>query len=65
MLAFFDNADYKVQGVGEAVMDKWIIEPDLELATPEQAKKLAALRAEAEGLRAELANRDLDAELLA
>jgi Protein of unknown function (DUF1553)/Protein of unknown function (DUF1549)/Planctomycete cytochrome C len=65
MMAFFDNADYKVQGVGDAVMDKWIIEPDLELATPEQAKKLAPLRVEAEGLRAELANKDLDAELLA
>jgi hypothetical protein len=65
MMAFFDNADYKVQGVGEAVMDKWIVEPELELATPEQAKKLAALRAEADGLRAELKDKDLAAELLA
>jgi Protein of unknown function (DUF1553)/Protein of unknown function (DUF1549)/Planctomycete cytochrome C len=65
MMAFFDNADYKVQGVGEAVMDKWIVEPDLELATPDQAKKLVGLRAEAEGLRSELENKKLDAELLA
>jgi hypothetical protein len=65
MMAFFDNADYRVQGVGEAVMDKWIMEPDLELATPEQAKNLAALRAEAVALRSELENKELEAELLA
>ena len=32
MLAFFDNADYRVEGLGEGVMDKWIVEPELELA---------------------------------
>ncbi len=65
MLAFFDNADYHVQGLGEEVMDKWIVEPDLELATPEQARKLASLRAEAESLRADLEGKDLEAELWA
>jgi hypothetical protein len=65
MMAFFDNADYRVQGVGEEVMDKWIVEPDLELATPDQAKKLVALRAEAEGLRSEVKGKDLEAELVA
>ncbi len=65
MMAFFDNAEYRVQGVGEEVMDKWIVEPDLELATPEQAKELLVLRAEAEALRSELKSKDLEAELLA
>src|SRR5262249_56592965 len=37
MLAFFDNAEYRVEGSGPKVMDKWIVEPELELATPEQA----------------------------
>ncbi len=35
MMAFFDNAEYRVQGLGEVVTDKWIVEPDLELAPPE------------------------------
>ena len=65
MLAFFDNADYHVQGVGEEVMDKWIVEPDLELTTPEQAAKVAALRGEAERLHGDLKSKDLEAELLA
>jgi hypothetical protein len=47
------------------VVDKWIVEPDLELASPEQAKRLLALRAEAEALRSDLKNKDLDAELVA
>ena len=65
MMAFFDNADYHVAGVGEAVMDKWIVEPELELATPEQAARRTVLVAEADRLRAEIRGRDLDAELLA
>ena len=63
MLAFFDNADYRVQGLGEEVMDKWIVEPELELPTAEQATRRAALRAEAERLRFELESKDLEAEL--
>ena len=65
MMAFFDNADYRVAGVGEAVMDKWIVEPELELATPEQAARRAVLVAEADRLRAEVTGKDLEAELLA
>lgn len=63
MLAFFDNGDYRVQGKGEVVMDKWIAEPELELTTAEIAAKRAVLRAEAERLEAEVQVRNLDAEL--
>src|SRR5258706_11829092 len=37
MLAFFNNAEYRTQGEGPAVVDKWIIEPDLAVPTPEKA----------------------------
>ena len=47
MLAFFDNADYRVQGLGEVVRDKWIVEPELELPTPE-AKGATRARLEAD-----------------
>ena len=43
MLAFFDNADYRVEGLGEVVRDKWIVEPELELAPDEVLKKRDAL----------------------
>ncbi len=46
MLAFFDNGEYRVEGLGPRVMDKWIAEPELELPTPEQAARQAALDAE-------------------
>ncbi len=65
MLAFYDNAEYSVYGQGEEVVDRWIVEPDLELATPEQAKRREALRREAESLRLEIEGRDLEAELAA
>ena len=51
LLAFFDNGEYRVHGEGEKVVDRWIVEPELELATPEQARRRAALRREAEALR--------------
>src|SRR5258706_4620083 len=54
MLAFFNNADYRVQGEGPTVVDKWIIEPDLEVPTPEQAVKRDALDAEIARLKARL-----------
>ena len=54
MLAFFDNGEYAVHGQGEEVVDRWIVEPELELPTPEQAKRREALRREAETLRLEI-----------
>jgi mono/diheme cytochrome c family protein len=46
MLAFFDNGEYRVEGAGPRVMDKWIAEPDLELATEAQAARKKALEDE-------------------
>ncbi len=63
MLAFFDNVQYRVQGQGEVVMDKWIVEPDLELTTPEIAERRAQLRAESERLQSDVQSRNLDEEL--
>ncbi len=37
LLAFFDNAQYEVMNEGQG--ERWIREPELELATPEQEKK--------------------------
>ena len=65
LLAFFNNGEYRVHGEGEKVVDRWIVEPELELATPEQARRREALRREAEALRAEIEARDLDAEIAA
>jgi len=65
MLAFYDNAEYAVYGQGEEVVDRWIVEPELELPTPEQAKRREALRREADFLGLEVDGRDLEAELAA
>ena len=65
MLAFYDNVEYATFGQGAEVVDRWIIEPELELPAPEQAKRRTALRLEAETLRFEVENRDLLAELRA
>jgi hypothetical protein len=65
MLAFFDNADYRVEGLGEVVRDKWIVEPDLELASPERLKERDALKAEADALKKTIDTAGLDAELAA
>jgi mono/diheme cytochrome c family protein len=43
MLAFFDNGEYTVKGQGPRVVDSWIVEPELELPTPEQAERKKAL----------------------
>ena len=51
LLAFFDNADYRVEGLGEVVRDKWIVEPELELAPAEVLKTRDTLKAEAEALK--------------
>ena len=65
-LAFFDNGEYGVHGMdGEEIVDRWIHEPELELATPAEAEHREALRREAKALRAEIASRDLDTEIAA
>ena len=48
-LAFFDNAQYKAQNLGQG--EGWILEPEIELPTPEQEKKSSELRAEIEQLQ--------------
>jgi cytochrome c553 len=65
MLAFFDNAEYRVQGLGEKVVDKWIVEPELEFPTEEQAAKRTALRAEIAKLTAIVEKTDLTRALRA
>jgi hypothetical protein len=65
MLAFFDNGEYRVEGLGEVVKDKWIVEPDLELAAPEVLQKRDTLKAEADALKKTIDTSDLGAELAA
>jgi len=65
MLAFFDNGEYRVEGLSEVVKDKWIVEPDLELAAPEALKKRDTLKAESEALKKTIDSSDLAAELAA
>ncbi|HEY6548741.1 MAG TPA: PSD1 and planctomycete cytochrome C domain-containing protein, partial [Vicinamibacteria bacterium] len=65
LVAFYDNVRYSVFGQGEEVVDRWIVEPELELPSEEQAKQRAALRAEAAPLRVEIEQRNLEAELQA
>jgi len=65
MLAFFDNADYRVQGVGDTVVDKWILEPELDLPTEEQAARRAALREEITRLTTIVEKSDLASSLRA
>jgi len=48
-LAFFDNAQYKTQNLGQG--EGWILEPEIELPTPEQEKKSKELKAEIERLQ--------------
>jgi len=54
MLAFFDNGEYRVEGEGPKVMDKWIVEPELELATPAQAARKKSLEEEIARVQARL-----------
>jgi cytochrome c553 len=55
LLAFFDNGEYIAQGVGPRVMDSWIVEPELELPTPEQAARKKVLDEEIARVQARLA----------
>jgi hypothetical protein len=52
LLAFFDNTEYTV--MGKPGSDHWIEEPSLDLPTPDQDKKRAALAAELKTLNARL-----------
>ena len=54
MLAFFDNGEYRIEGEGPKVMDRWIVEPDLELATPAQAARKKSLEEEIARVKARL-----------
>jgi hypothetical protein len=54
MLAFFDNSEYRVEGEGPKVTDKWIVEPELELATPAQAARKKSLEEEIARVRERL-----------
>jgi hypothetical protein len=49
-LAFFDNVDYSVGGSD----DRWIVEPELDLPTPEQDVKRKEIQAEISKLEAQL-----------
>ncbi|HVR71582.1 MAG TPA: PSD1 and planctomycete cytochrome C domain-containing protein, partial [Vicinamibacteria bacterium] len=54
MLAFFDNGEYAAKGLGPRVMDSWIVEPELELGTPEQAARKKTLEEEIASVQARL-----------
>jgi cytochrome c553 len=54
MLAFFDNGEYQAIGQGPRVMDAWIVEPELELPTPEQAARKKTLDEEIARVQARL-----------
>jgi hypothetical protein len=43
-LAFFDNHEYEIANLGQG--EGWVVEPEIELPTPEQAGKAQAIRAE-------------------
>ena len=61
LLAFFDNVEYTSSGQG---VDRWIVEPELPLPSPEQAEKEKELRAELAALKTRMQEPDagLDAE---
>jgi mono/diheme cytochrome c family protein len=54
MLAFFDNSEYRVQGEGAKVTDRWIVEPELELSTEAQAARKKSLEEEIDRVKARL-----------
>lgn len=51
-LAFFDDSDYTVLSLGQG--EGWVVEPELELPTPEQEAKSKELKAEIAKLQAVL-----------
>ncbi len=52
LLAFFDNAEYRITELGQG--ESWVVEPEIEIPTPEQAAGAAAIRDELADLRARL-----------
>ncbi|HYE75185.1 MAG TPA: DUF1549 domain-containing protein, partial [Blastocatellia bacterium] len=52
LMAFFDNQEYKIIDLGQS--EGWVIEPELELPTPEQEAKRKKIQAEINSLEAKL-----------
>jgi hypothetical protein len=52
LMAFFDNHEYKLLELGNS--EGWVVEPELEMPTPEQAKQRKLLRDEIAQLEARL-----------
>ncbi len=52
LMAFFDNHEYKILELGNS--EGWVVEPELEMPTPEQAKQRKLLRDEIAKLEAKL-----------
>ncbi len=66
LMAFFDSGEYTVHGADEeTVLDRWIVEPELEIGPPEVLARREAQRREAEALDRERRTRPLEAELAA
>jgi hypothetical protein len=61
LMAFFDNADYQIVGAGS---ERYVLEPQISLPTPEQEEKRKSLDAEIKQIEARLNTQtpDLDAE---
>ncbi len=62
LLAYFDNVEYRVQGEGPKVMDRWIVEPELDLTTPAQAAELQRIDAETAAVEGKLRGKDAELE---
>ncbi len=62
LMAFFDNADYQIVGVGS---ERYVLEPQISLPTPEQEERRNALDAEIKQTEVKLNTRtpELDAEM--
>jgi hypothetical protein len=52
LMAFFDNHEYKILELGNS--EGWVVEPELEMPTPEQAAQRKKLRSEIAQLEAKL-----------
>ena len=52
LMAFFDNHEYKILELGNS--EGWVVEPELEMPTPEQAAKRKELRSEMAKIEARL-----------
>jgi mono/diheme cytochrome c family protein len=61
LMAFFDNAEYKIMGVGS---ERYVLEPQISLPTPEQEEKRKSLDDEIKQIEARLNTQtpELDAE---